>query len=189
MIVSTIALVLVLTFAALPIVSAHDPPWEVPTYAYISVSPNPVGVDQTVFVVFWLDKIPPSSAGAGGDRWRDFTVEVTTPSGSKETLGPYTSDPTGSGYDTYTPNEVGTYTFKFNFPGQVASLTGPTGISGSRSPYIGDIYLASSATTTITVQEDPIPSPPTYPLPTEYWTRPIEGQNTEWHKIASNWLS
>ena len=189
MIVSTIALVLVLTFAALPIVSAHDPPWEVPTYAYLSVAPNPVGVDQTVFVVFWLDKIPPSAAGAGGDRWRDFTVEVTTPSGSKETLGPYTSDPTGSGYDTYTPNEVGTYTFKFNFPGQVASLTGPTGISGSQSPYIGDTYLASSATTTLTVQEDPIPSPPTYPLPTEYWTRPIEGQNTAWYKIASNWLS
>ena len=27
------------------------------------------------------------------------------------------------------------------------------------------------------------------PLPTEYWTRPIEGQNTEWYRIASNWLS
>jgi len=190
---STIALILTLTFAAtfvaLPIVSAHDPPWDVPTYAYLYVAPDPIGVGQTAYVIFWLDKIPPTAAGAGGDRWRDFTVEVTTPSGSKTTLGPYTSDPIGGGWTTYTPNQVGTYTFVFNFPGQVASLTGPTGIPGNPSAYIGDSYLPSSAETTLTVQEDPIPSPPSYPLPTEYWTRPIEGQNIEWHKVASNWLS
>jgi hypothetical protein len=27
-----------------------------------------------------------------------------------------------------------------------------------------------------------------YPLPTEYWTRPIEGQNNYWYTVASNWL-
>jgi hypothetical protein len=26
------------------------------------------------------------------------------------------------------------------------------------------------------------------PLPTEYWTRPIEGQNEQWYQVASNWL-
>ena len=26
-------------------------------------------------------------------------------------------------------------------------------------------------------------------MPTEYWTRPIEGQNTDWAAVSSNWLS
>ena len=37
--------------------------------------------------------------------------------------------------------------------------------------------------------EEPLETPlSSYPLPTEYWTRPIEGQNTDWHVISSNWL-
>ena len=84
----------------------------------------------------------------------------------------------GGGWTTYIPNQVGTYTFVFKFPGQVISLTGPTGIPGAASDYINDTFLASSAKTTLTVQQEPIPQPPSYPLPTDYWTRPIEGQNT-----------
>ncbi|MEM4733313.1 MAG: PQQ-binding-like beta-propeller repeat protein, partial [Candidatus Bathyarchaeia archaeon] len=36
--------------------------------------------------------------------------------------------------------------------------------------------------------QDPIAGPPSYPLPREYWARPIEGHNIGWSKIASNWL-
>ena len=43
-------------------------------------------------------------------------------------------------------------------------------------------------TTTLTVQEQPISSIPSNPLPTEYWTRPIYGENPNWYTIASNWL-
>jgi outer membrane protein assembly factor BamB len=192
--VTAISFVLVLTFAAtlvaFPIVSAHDPPWAIPTYAYITAAPDPVGVNQEVTLVFWLDKYPPTAGGTTGDRWRDCTIEVTKPDGSKETLGPYISDPVGSGWTLYTPAQVGTYTFVFHFPGQVLSMTGPTGIPGIERglPYVNDTYLASSATATLTVQEEPIIAPPTYPLPTEYWTRPIEGQNTEWYRVSSNWL-
>ena len=40
------------------------------------------------------------------------------------------------------------------------------------------------------VQQEPLTSPVlSYPLPTEYWTRPIEGQNTDWYSISSNWLN
>jgi len=173
--VSSVTLILVLTiaatWAALPTANAHTPPWEVRTYAYILVAPNPVGVGQTALVLFWLDNYPPTASGAGGDRWRNLEVEVTKPNGDKQTLGPFTSDPVGSCYTYYTPDQAGTYTFVFTFPGQVLSLTGPTGIPGRDSPYINDTYLASSATTTLTVQQEPIPEPITYPLPTEYWTR------------------
>src|SRR3972149_9668893 len=87
------ALLLALTFAvslvALPTANAHDPAWTIPTYAYLAVSPSPVGVDQDVFVVMWIDKVPPTAGGVGGDRWGNYTVKITKPNGDTETLGPY----------------------------------------------------------------------------------------------------
>jgi outer membrane protein assembly factor BamB len=38
------------------------------------------------------------------------------------------------------------------------------------------------------VQEEEIQYLPGHPLPTEFWSRPIEGENTEWASIASNYL-
>ncbi len=190
---TTIALVLVLTlstlFAALPIVTAHDPPIDIPTYPYLAITPNPVGTGETVFLIMWIHGAPPTAAGDGGDRYQ-FTVDVTAPNGDTETLGPWYSDPTGSIFTQYTPNQVGVYSFKMNYLGQVVSLYNPVnGIAGdANSPWLGDTLLPSSVTETLTVQQDPIPKHPAYPLPTEYWTRPIEGQNSNWANIASNWL-
>jgi outer membrane protein assembly factor BamB len=177
------------TIVALPIANAHTPAWNVPTYAYITVGPNPVGVNQPVTLVYWLEWIPPTASGAGGDRWRGWTIEVTEPDETKQTITLSPSDPVGGGYYLYTPDQVGTYTFNFSFPGQILSRTGPTGIVGSTSAYEGDTFQASSATATLTVQQEPIPPVPSYPLPTEYWSRPIEGQNTNWWTISSNWLA
>jgi outer membrane protein assembly factor BamB len=176
-------------FIAFPSANAHAQPWKIPTYSYITAAPANVGVGQTVTLAFWLDKLPPTAAGSAGDRWRNLNIEVTHPDGTKSTLGPYTSDSVGCGYDTFTPTTTGTYTFFFTFPGQTLSLSGPTGILGSASDYVNDTYLPSNATATITVQDQAISQPPTYPLPDEYWTRPIEGQNNEWYQISSNWLS
>ncbi len=56
------ATVLLLAFSltavltSIPSVNAHTPAWQIPTFAYINVSPNPVGVGEQVLVVFWLDK-------------------------------------------------------------------------------------------------------------------------------------
>jgi outer membrane protein assembly factor BamB len=191
---TVIAIFLMLTMAvtivALPVANAHTPPWKIPTYAYLTAAPSTIGVDQTTTLVYWLDKLPPTAAGVGGDRWRNLQIEVTKPNGDKETLGPFNSDPVGSGYVTYTPDQVGIYSLVFSFPGQTLSRYGPTGIVGSTtSVYENDTYLASNATATLTVQQEPISLPPTYPLPTEYWTRPIEGENNEWYTIASNWLN
>ncbi len=189
-----ISMILVLTIAitiiALPTANAHTPAWTIPTYAYIVVSPNPIGVSQTAFIIVWIDKPPPTAAGTGGDRWRGYTVEITKPDGTKQTIGPLNSDATSSTYQLFAPTLPGTYTFVFKFPGQVASLTGPTGLPGdANSPFINDTYLPSTASTTLTVQQTPVTEPPTYPLPTQYWTRPIEGQNTAWASIASNYLN
>ncbi len=192
----TIALILALTIVAIFVpllqVTAHEPAWTIPTYSYITASPNPVGVGQDMFLLFWVNWVPPGSGGEGGDRWRNLTVEMTKPDGSKETLGPFISDPVGGGYAAYTPDQIGTYTFVFNFPGQTASLVGPTGlpsVNPSLIQYVNDTFLPSSATTTLTVQEDPISRISDTPLPEEYWTRPIEGQNVLWASIASNYLN
>jgi hypothetical protein len=181
-------LIIAATLVALPMANAHVPAWSVPTWAYVAVAPNPCGVYQTAIIVFWLDKIPPSAAGIGGERWQNLKVTITKPDGSNETLGTFTSDPVGGGFTQFVPDQVGIYTIVFSFPGQIAHLAGPTGIPGAASDYVNDTYMASSGSTTLTVQQTPIAPVPNYPLPTSFWTRPIEGQNTAWTSIASNWL-
>lgn len=191
-----IALILLMTtslaFVFLPSVSAHAPPWTIPTFAYLTVAPNPIGLGQSAYLVMWTDKYPLSAGGDSGDRWENFTISVTAPDGAKSTLGPFVSDPIASYWIAYTPNQVGTYQFQFSWPGQVLRAAGYTGIIGPNSgnAYVNDTYLGShSEVVSLVVQQDPVPYPESYPLPTGYWQRPIEGQNTEWGSIASNWLS
>ncbi len=199
---SILVLVLMLAicpiFLTAPLVSAHDPAWTIPTFSYITVSPNPVGINQEMFVVMWVHPNPPTASGVGGDRWRDITLKVTEPDGNVENFGPWYSDSTGTKTLLYTPTKIGEYTFEMNYPGQVLSWEGPTGLPPGNPDYVigrgqvvflNDTYLGSSASTTLTVQADPIEKMPQYPLPTEYWTRPIEGQNTEWASITSHWLA
>ena len=172
---------------ALPSVNAHYPAWTYPTYAYITAAPDPIGVGQTATIVFWVDKIPPSAAGTAGDRWL-FFLDIKAPDNTITTEGPFTSDPVGGSYYLFTPDMAGTYTFTSRFGPQV--ITGSTGTNiYNYNIGINDTYAASTATTSITVQQDALPAVPNYPLPTEYWTRPIEGQNVQWYTIASNWLS
>ncbi len=181
--ISGLAFALLILFsliAATPSATAHTPTWDIPTYAYISVSPNPVGVNQQMFVVMWLDKVLPGAMIDNDIRFYDYKLTITKPDGTTETRQfPVVSDTTSSQFALFTPTEVGTYTFKFEYPGQTFTWTGD---------YQNDNYLPSSAETTLTVQPDEVQSAPNYPLPTTYWTRPIEGQNTGWEYIASNYL-
>ncbi len=169
--------------------NAHTPAWNIPTYIYLTAQPNPVGVNQQAFLVWTIDIPPPTAGGAGGDRWQGYTIKVTRPDGTIENLGPYTSDPTGGQYALYTPTQTGTYRFDLHFPGQTLSLNNPdTGVPGTSSPYVGDYFMPSDASCTLTVQPAPIEKIPASPLPTEYWTRPIFQENSAWASIASNWL-
>ena len=65
----SIAIVIILVFSMttsmilLPNVSAHTPPWQVPTYAYINVAPQPIGTGQQATITFWLDKVPIGAEG------------------------------------------------------------------------------------------------------------------------------
>ena len=169
----------------IPNANAHSPRWNLVTYAFLNVAPNPAGVDQTVNIGMWIDIPPPTANGALGDRWHNFKVTVTAPGGATTTLGPLTSDDTGGTHAPFTPTSVGNYTLFFSFPGQVLAGNNFGGLGGA---YIGDYFEPSNVTATLTVQSTAIPAVPQTPLPTNYWSRPIESVNDLWYTISGNWL-
>ena len=171
--IATISVILMLTFSALAAGISTVKAADVKTYAFLSVNPNPVGVNQQVQVTIWLSPIPPESYV---DYFHDLTVTITKPDGTTEIKGPLTSFAMGGQFFEYTPNSVGTYTFKFSYPGETFSSTG--------------FYYMPSETplTTLVVQQEPIKPLPENPTPTDYWTRPINAENRNWNSISGNWL-
>jgi hypothetical protein len=175
-----------------PTTNAHTPPLQIPMYPFINVAPNPAGLGQSVTIGFWLAQAPPTASGPYGDRWQNMTIIVTHPDGTKETLGPFTSDDTGGTYTHYIPSVLGNYTFKMVFGGQtlLGSNPPPAGYSAATRSYIGDYYQsAESSIVMLTVQQEPIPNIPLNPLPTSYWENPVNAQNVEtWYAVSGNWL-
>ena len=49
-------------------VSAHNPPYQMPTWIYCVENPSPVGVGQPIIIFWWLDDILPTTNGQYGDR-------------------------------------------------------------------------------------------------------------------------
>jgi hypothetical protein len=192
----SIAILLMLSISASmafsPNANAHTPAWQIPTYAFINVAPNPAGIGQTVTVGMWLQIPPPSAQAAYGDRWHNFKVTVTKPDGTSETLGPFTSDDTGGTYTTYAPTTTGNYSFVFNFPGETLAGVNPAPPLFPGAPpnqFIGDYFMPSTSEVAhLTVQQEAIPPIPTNPLPTQFWTRPVQAGNGVWSTITGNWL-
>jgi hypothetical protein len=146
------------------------------TYAYIGATPNPIGVGQETLIHLGItQQIGTVTAG-----WLGLTVTVTKPDGTTETLGPFKTDATGGTGTVYTPSVVGNYTLQTHFPQQF-NTTGAT---------VNTTYLASdSPKLTLVVQQNPVVFYPAFPLPSEYWTRPIDEQIREWYSVAGNWLT
>ena len=190
--ITAIALMLLLALSALafgfPLANAHAPAWNIPTYTYVSAAPSPAGVGQTVEIIWWSSVTMPTATGAYGDRWTGIMINIVKPDGTNTTLGPLSSDPVGGGYAIYVPTVAGNYTLQAIFPTQV--LAGANLQPGSvPSPFINDTYLASmSDPGTLVVQQQPIQPWQSAPLPTGYWSRPVNGQNREWSSIVSDWL-
>src|SRR4030067_1654644 len=168
----------------LPTTNAHTPPWQIPTYSFLTVSPDPVGLGQAANVNFWVNQPPPTAAVQYGDRWTNITVVVTRPDGTTEILGPFTSDDTGGAHTTYTPSVIGNYTFQMAFGGQTLAGANPVPGVPNNNVFIGDYYQPSKSNIfTLAVQQEQIGYPGVVPLPTNYWTRPIYAENNDWHSI------
>lgn len=169
-------------------VNAHTPAWTIVSYAYMVAAPNPIGVGQTVAIDMWIDTPIVGATISNDIRRHDYTLTITKPDGTTDSKHwDIITDPTSVQYYQYAPDQVGDYTLKFDYPDQTYIWGAST--PGANTAYTNDTIKGASRTITLTVQEEPVPAAlDSYPLPTEYWARPIEGQNTYWYTISSNWL-
>jgi hypothetical protein len=200
----SIAILLIISMGAsialIPNTSAHTPVWNIPTYAYIVVQPDPVGVGQTINVYMWLDCVYGEQAGTvngvsgqalalqNNYRFLNYNLTIIAPDGTVATqIFPIIGDTTSNQGYSYTPSQIGTYQLLFNYPGQVYAANG-NGLAGS--VMANDTYLPSMASENLTVQSTQISNAGAQgnPAPSEYWARPIYGENTNWYSVSSNWL-
>jgi len=140
------------------------------TYPYLGSTPNPVGVGQETLLHIGITQ---QLAGVENG-WEGLSVTITKPDGTIETISDIKTDSTGGTGRVYVPDQVGNYTLRTNFPKQLQ----------------GDITMqaATSENLTLVVLSDPIEYYPAHPMPTEYWTRPIDAQQREWGTIGGSWL-
>jgi outer membrane protein assembly factor BamB len=149
------------------------------TYAFIGATPNPVGINQETLLHIGITQ-QLNSVAMG---WEGLSVTVTKPDGTTETISNIRTDSTGGTGYVYTPTMAGNYTLQTHFPAQNTTSTKQAG-----GTPVGTWMLASdSAKLTLVVMEMPVAIYPGFPLPTEYWTRPINSQLREWAPIAQNW--
>ena len=181
------ALVMMLTtslfIAAMPIANAQYP---FETYTYVSVSPNPVGINQPVNILFWLHAAPPQTSYTGYYGW-NFTVTIDGPDGSSFTDGPFESDSTGGGFYVFTPSMNGNYEITAKFLGATINITQQIGLM-QLPPGVYNFLESTSSVAELVVQTEQVELWPEVPLPEDYWTRPITSEYRTWYEIAGSWL-
>ena len=172
-----------------PVPAGITPSTTIQTIPYLSFSPNPIGVGQSLLVNIWVQPATVVNRAHTG-----YTVVITKPDGTTVTVGPlvsYQGDTTA--WFEYVPETAGTYSLQFSFAGDyypvgryidgVLSTATSGGFLATQ-----DVYYApsQSAKYNLVVQSDFIASWPPSALPTDYWTRPISPENREWWVIGGN---
>ncbi|MBE3115760.1 hypothetical protein IMZ68_01005 [Candidatus Bathyarchaeota archaeon] len=215
-ILSALALVLILTASLMLLptavkaqeaqhggqpVAGYEGPTTIPTgqnadftirpLCFLSVSPNPIGLGQELLVNMWI-----TFPSGEGKYMVGYSVNITKPDGTSDTvnLKSYVAD--GTSWFTYVPTQVGEWKFQFSFAGEYfpagyyldgqysANRTGAFASAiFNPSDYVAP---AISPVTTLTVQDNQVLSWFS-PLPSDYWTRPIQPNNREWNVIAGNY--
>jgi outer membrane protein assembly factor BamB len=143
--------------------------------AYMSLRPNPVGLNQQLLVNAWVSPTPPFAADVtangitAGEPRTGYTFTFTKPDGTTDTV---ITDSSGEGatWFVYAPDQLGTWTLQFS--------------------WAGDDQFTSCTTEkqSFTVQQEAIPSWPDTSTDLEYWTYPISPQNRALAEIAGGWF-
>ncbi len=172
-----------------PLPAGESPTITVSTEPYLSFTPNPVGLGQTFLVNIWMH--PPIHVQR--QFIQAFLVTITKPDGSTIEVGPmdsYQGD--GTAWFEYIADEVGTWKLKFDFLG----MWYPAGryyygaiVDNRSGSNLGSAYYEPSSTPEIelVVQDDAVLSWPPSPLPSDYWTRPVNPINREWWPILGSY--
>jgi hypothetical protein len=161
-----------------------DPP-SLRTYAISDAIPDIIGLGEETLLKCGITEALASQAYG----WTDITIVVSHPDGHNETLGPFTTDSTGSTYTLYTPDQIGTYTLTTYFPEQPMPVTTFNLERGGVMIPQGTIMEASTATSYLVVTEELSQQYPGHALPSEYWSRPVDPQLREWFSISGNWVA
>jgi hypothetical protein len=162
----------------------------VSTRAFLSFEPNPIGVDQSLLVNFWINPALASNQIIIPDG--GYIVTITKPDGTKDVYTMRSEPATAANYFNYIPDQVGTYQLQFEFLGAYF----PTGryyngviVTNTSGTYysISTLYQPShTGVQNLTVQQDMVLSWP-LALPTDLWTRPASINNRGWWPILGNW--
>ncbi len=176
------------------------------SFTYVSVGGNVVGVGQQILLVLWTADMPPDvgetnalfASSEGRAAWTGQQFNITDPDGitTTITLGP--SDPVGGGYYAFTPTKVGTYSVVSIFPETWKNSTLYTLPNGTQAmgtlefgyptPQAQFYSAAVSNPATFVCQQNPVPAWNESPLPSDYWTRPINNAARLWSALPGNWL-
>jgi len=159
------------------------------TDVYLSVRPNPVGLNQIILINLWNDPGPSYAR-----YFKDYVLTITKPNGQQEIIKKDSYPADGTTWLEYQVDQIGEWKFKFDFNGgffPAGNYTVPQGVSqaGYTETYTKSVYYLPDSTpeTTITVQEQQVASWPGSPLPSDYWTRPVSPENREWGKIMGDY--
>jgi hypothetical protein len=155
------------------------------TFPVIGATPNPVGVNQETLILIGITQQLYSALYG----WSGLSVTITRPDGVVETISNIKTDSTGLTGRVYVPPIAGNYTLQGHFPQQVIPPGGGASFFGVGIPDGTVMQASDTEIITLVVQEEPRTFYPGVPLPTEYWTRPIDMQLREWAPIAGNWLT
>ncbi len=175
-IVFSIALlsILILPMAFIEIPNAEAATYT--SYPFIGAMPNPIGVGQTVL----LHVGALTALTNVVDGWLGLKVEVISPDNKTTIIDCPKTDSTGGTGVTFVPDQVGTYTLTTIFPEQNSTAYGVL---------TNNLYKAArSDPLELVVQADPVEYYPAFPMPTEYWSRPVDAQIREWYSIMGHWL-
>ena len=177
-----------------PLPAGVTPEFTYQPHAYLSFSPNPIGIGQELLVNAWTIPAPGANRAHTG-----YTITITKPDGTTYVVGPVNSFVAdGTYWFTYVPDQIGTWKIQFTYAGDyypagryvdglLNNSAGPGGFLDQRD-YPSTYYLPDSTQEqTLTVQQDLVASWPPSALPTDYWSRPISLENREWYTIGGNY--
>jgi hypothetical protein len=175
---------------SIPLPTGVTPDVTINDIAHVAVSPKVIGLKQPLLVNLWMNPALEYHYFTG------YTVTFTKPDGSKETVGPMNSLPADTtAWFNYYPDQVGVYSYIFNFPGGFYPA-GNYSVPAGTGAYVGAITVSlpqsvyytpsSDGPYNFTVQSQPVMSWPPSPLPGagDYWTTPISVQNREWWPLG-----
>jgi hypothetical protein len=157
--------------------------------AFLSGRPTTIGVGQEYLINVWMSPAP------GANRqYHGYSISVTDPNGKSTTftLDSYPAD--GTNWCPWVFEQVGDWTITFDYPGEYFApgryIDGELTTATTGGTVYADgvtIKPASARVLTVHVQSDIVPSWPESPLPTDYWTRPINEVNREWWPIIGGY--